>query len=165
MLRWDRGVLGLDAAPPGRKQRRSKTQMDSHEKDRLYRQGLEAFNSSRFFEAHELWEDAWRETQGPDKPFLQGLIQVAAAFHHNSRGNLAGTRKLLQAGLLKLDAFPAVHGELEIAPLRDAVRAWLAAIAEGHVPAEMNPPRIGHRFGEKRSAADSHAAALKKARE
>jgi uncharacterized protein len=141
------------------------SQMDSDEKDRRYREGLEAFNSNLFFEAHEFWEDVWRETQGPDRLFLQGLIQVAAAFHHYSRGNLAGMQKLLQAGLLKLDAFPQVHGELEIAPLRDAVRAWLAAIAAGRIPGEMKPPGIGHRFGKKGRTADSHAKALKKARE
>jgi predicted metal-dependent hydrolase len=116
--------------------------MDAHEKERLYREGLEAFNSSRFFEAHELWEDVWRETPEPDKKFLQGLIQVAAAFHHHSRANLLGMQRQLQAGLLKLEAFPEVYGELEIEPLRHAVRGWLAAVALGEVPKEMQPPQI-----------------------
>jgi predicted metal-dependent hydrolase len=116
--------------------------MDSHEKDRLYQKGLEAFNSSQFFEAHEFWEDVWRETAEPDRRFLQGLIQVAAAFHHYSRSNVLGTRKLLQAGLLKLDAFPRAHRGLEIEPLRAAVRDWLSAIAAGEIPQSLNPPRI-----------------------
>ncbi len=117
--------------------------MDSHEKDRLYREGLEAFNSGRFFEAHELWEDVWRETAEPEKRFLQGLIQVAAAFHHYSRENLLGTRRLLQAGLLKLESFPATHTGLEIEPLRCAVREWVAALISGEIPRGMNPPQIG----------------------
>lgn len=125
--------------------------MDSRERDRLYQEGLEAFNSSRFFEAHEHWEDLWRETLEPDKRFLQGLIQVAAAFHHYSRANLLGTRKLLQAGLLKLDDFPDVHGGLEIAALRSAVREWLAAIETGEVPVSLKPPRIGRSHGSHRS--------------
>jgi predicted metal-dependent hydrolase len=116
--------------------------MNSHEKERLYQKGLEAFNSSRFFEAHELWEDVWRETPEPDKRFLQGLIQVAAAFHHYSRANVLGTEKLLRAGLLKLEDFPERHGELEIELLRQAVREWLAALASGHVPRGMLPPQI-----------------------
>ena len=41
--------------------------------------------------------------------FLQGLIQVAAAFHHYSRANSLSTRNLLHAGLLKLDFFPEEH--------------------------------------------------------
>lgn len=116
--------------------------MDSHEKDRLYQKGLEAFNSCEFFEAHELWEDVWRETGEPDKRFLQGLIQVAAAFHHYSRENLLGTRKLLQAGLSKLESFPESHGGLEIEPLRCAVRQWVTVLISGEIPQGMNPPQI-----------------------
>lgn len=119
-----------------------KTRMDSHEKDRLYRKGLEAFNSSRFYDAHEHWEEVWLETPNPDKMFLQGLIQVAAAFHHYSRSNLPGTRNLLLAGLLKLDRFPEVHGGLEIQELREAVREWLAAIEAGEILDTRKLPQI-----------------------
>jgi len=116
--------------------------MDPHEKDRLYEQGLEAFNSRNFFEAHELWEDVWRNTSGPDKRYLQGLIQVAAAFHHHSRANLRGTRKLLQEGLFKLEAFPETHGGFEIEPLRAAVRQCLAVLGDRKTAEGMSPPRI-----------------------
>jgi predicted metal-dependent hydrolase len=119
--------------------------MDSHKKDRLYQKGLEAFNSAHFYDAHEHWEEVWLETPNPDKMFLQGLIQVAAAFHHYSRANLEGTRNLLQAGLVKLDCFPEVHGGLEIAALREAVREWLAALRTGEIPASRKPPKIARR--------------------
>jgi uncharacterized protein len=124
-----------------------KKRMDSHEKDRLYQKGLEAFNSGHFYEAHEHWEEVWLETPNPDKMFLQGLIQVAAAFHHHSRANLLGTRNLLHAGLLKLDCFPEVHGGLRIEALRKAVREWLAAIEAREILKGRKPPRIG-RHGE-----------------
>jgi predicted metal-dependent hydrolase len=116
--------------------------MDSHEKDRLYLKGLEAFNSAQFYEAHEHWEEVWLETPHPDKMFLQGLIQVAAAFHHYFRANLQGTRNLLYAGLVKLDRFPEVHRGLEIAPLREAVREWLAAIDAQEILDGRERPRI-----------------------
>jgi hypothetical protein len=92
--------------------------MHPYEKDRRYKKGLEAFNSGHFYEAHEHWEEVWLETPNPEKTFLQGLIQVAAAFHHHSRSNRQGTQNLLLAGLLKLDRFPEVHGGLEIEILR-----------------------------------------------
>ncbi len=38
----------------------------------------------------------------PEKTFLQGLIQVAAAFHHFQRGNCAGTISLLRSALRRL---------------------------------------------------------------
>src|SRR6202049_4253872 len=125
-----------------------KTHMDSREKDRLYQKGLEAFNSAHFYDAHEHWEEVWLETPNPDKMFLQGLIQVAAAFHHYSRANLVGTRNLLQAGLLKLDCFPKVHGGLEIEALREAVRGWLVDLGAGEIPDTRKPPRIGGHDGD-----------------
>jgi predicted metal-dependent hydrolase len=125
--------------------------MNSQEKDRLYQKGLEAFNSSHFYDAHEHWEEVWLETPNPDKKFLQGLIQVAAAFHHYSRANLLGTRNLLQAGLLKLDCFPEVHRGLEIEALREAVREWLTAFKDGEIYESRKPPRIRRHDGSRRS--------------
>ena len=119
--------------------------MDSHKRDLLYQKGLEAFNSGHFYDAHEHWEEVWLETPNPEKMFLQGLIQVAAAYHHFSRQNLPGTRNLLREGLLKLDRFPEVHGELEIEALRKAVRGWLAALKTGEIPKSEKIPRIVQR--------------------
>jgi predicted metal-dependent hydrolase len=119
-----------------------KTRLDFHEKARLYQKGLDAFNSGNFYEAHEHWEEVWLETPHPDKMFLQGLIQVAAAFHHYSRSNLQGTRNLLRAGLLKLECFPEIHGDLEIEALRKAVREWLASLDTEENHKSGKPPRI-----------------------
>ena len=116
--------------------------MDAQEKDRLYRAGLDAFNSARFYDAHEHWEEVWLKTSHPEKMFLQGLIQVAAAFHHHSRANLLGTRNLLREGLLKLDKFPEIYGELEIETLRATVREWLADFDAGEIPARRTIPQI-----------------------
>ncbi|MBZ5699998.1 MAG: DUF309 domain-containing protein [Acidobacteriia bacterium] len=116
--------------------------MDSHEKDELFRKGLAAFNSAHFFDAHERWEEVWLETPNPEKMFLQGLIQVAAAFHHYSRANRRGTLRLLQAGLTKMEPFPHVHRGIELEPLRAAVRRWLAALDAGENPEEDELPHI-----------------------
>ena len=60
------------------------------------------FNHHLFFEVHEVLEPQWMKEQGEVKSFLQGLIQIAVAFYHLGRGNLAGTRSLLHEGLLKI---------------------------------------------------------------
>ena len=127
--------------------RERKQSMDPQDKDRLFRKGLEAFNSGLFYEAHEHWEEVWLDTPDPEKMFLQGLIQVAAAFHHYSRANRQGTHNLLRAGLTKVERFPHVHGGLELEPLRVAVRRWLAALQAGEDPAKEEIPRID-RIGE-----------------
>jgi len=40
------------------------------------------------------------------KLFLQGLIQLAAAYHHVRRGTLRGAPRLFDAALRKLATFP-----------------------------------------------------------
>lgn len=119
-----------------------KTRLNSQQRDLLYLKGLEAFNTEHFYEAHEHWEEVWLETSDPDKKFLQGLIQVAAAFHHHSRANLLGTHNLLREGLRKLDEFPSRHGGLEIAELREEVRGWLTALAEASETGKFSLPKI-----------------------
>lgn len=94
----------------------------------LFARGIELFNTRYFFEAHEAWEEIWLHTAPPEKTFLQGLIQVTAAFHHHSRENLRGTKSLLRAGLLKLEDFPPHHRGLNIEKLREVSRRWLAAL-------------------------------------
>lgn len=116
--------------------------MDKHKRDHLFHQGVEAFNSERFFAAHEFWEEVWLDTPAPDKAFLQGLIQVAAGFHHYTRANRRGARHLLEAGVAKLERFPAVHWGLDVESCRDSARQWLAALAAGNGPIAAPLPRI-----------------------
>ena len=41
-----------------------------------YQVGIRHFNAREFYDAHEVWEDVWRESHGMEKRFLQGLIQA-----------------------------------------------------------------------------------------
>ena len=91
-------------------------------------EGLRCFHSEAFFEAHEHWELIWLAAPEPEKTFLQGLIQVAASFHHFQRDNCAGTISLLRSALRRLDRYPEVFAGVMVEPLRIAVRAWLAAL-------------------------------------
>jgi uncharacterized protein len=108
----------------------------------LFAHGVTLFNTRYFFEAHEAWEEIWLHTPPPEKTFLQGLIQVTAAFHHHSRENFRGTKSLLRAGLEKLDAFPAKHRGLQIDQLRAAVRRWLTVLDQENITHWPALPRI-----------------------
>ena len=101
-------------------------------------EGLRCFHSGAFFEAHEHWELVWLAAQEPEKTFLQGLIQVAASFHHFQRGNCPGTISLLRSALSRLDPYPEVFGGIVVAPLRVAIRSWLEALET--VPQSSPPP-------------------------
>src|SRR4051812_45722599 len=42
------------------------------------------------FHAHEVFEDAWKTTDGPDRELWRGLAQLAVGLTHAARGNLGG---------------------------------------------------------------------------
>lgn len=69
------------------------------------------FNHHLFFEVHEILEAQWRVEHDPPRLFLQGLIQVAVAFHHLERRNFRGAVSLLHDGLEKIIPYqPAFLG-------------------------------------------------------
>ena len=71
-----------------------------------FRAGLDHFNAGEFWDAHESWEAIWLEAESDVHLFLQGLIQLAAAYHHVQRGTFPGGLRLFDAALRKLEAFP-----------------------------------------------------------
>src|SRR5579864_180719 len=82
-----------------------------------YFKGIVLFNSAEFFEAHEVLEDVWRAAPERERKFLQGLIQVAVALHHHSRGNLVGCRSLLDRARRNLGTYPAEYGGVDLGGL------------------------------------------------
>jgi len=69
-------------------------------------EGVRLFNEEYFFEAHEVLEDVWHLERGEPRLFLQGLIQVCAAYHHFQNGNLVGAMALLDRGAEKMRRYP-----------------------------------------------------------
>src|ERR1700728_325704 len=120
--------------------------MKSMNKDEKFQRGIAHFNAAEFFEAHEVWEEIWLEEAEPEKTFLQGIIQIAAAFHHYCRENADGTETLLAAGIVKLARFPAHRRGLAIDELRSAAKQWARSIGKGEKPKRSEIPRL--RFSE-----------------
>jgi hypothetical protein len=67
-----------------------------------FEEGRAAFNRGAYFEAHELWEDAWRELEGVERVLMQGLIQIAAGLHHLRQRRPRPAAGLLRKGLEKV---------------------------------------------------------------
>jgi predicted metal-dependent hydrolase len=116
--------------------------MTTSEHREKFRRGVEQFNTRQFFEAHETWEEIWLASPEPEKTFLQGIIQISAAFHHYTRGNTRGARTLLDAGLRRLERFPDVHNQLALEALRAAARNWAETLTRGHDPGPARVPKI-----------------------
>jgi uncharacterized protein len=95
-----------------------------------YLEGIKLFNNEAFFEAHEVLEDVWRAAVPEHRKFLQGLIQVAVAFHHHNRGNLVGAKSLLARALRNLSGYAGEFRGIQLARLRSSLSAWQVALAE-----------------------------------
>jgi hypothetical protein len=108
--------------------------------ERAVRQAAALWNEHLFFEVHEVLEAVWKTAAGDLRQALQGLIQIAVAFHHHAHGNLRGARSLLVEGRARLAAVPAgtVAANTETllastAPLETAFRDATTAVS---------PPRL-----------------------
>jgi uncharacterized protein len=104
-----------------------------------FQRGLDLFNAREFFDAHEVWEDVWRTAPAEEKKFLQGLIQIAVALHHHSRGNSTGARSLLARAQRNLLDYPDFYARVNLAAVRAAITECEQALAAG---AALQPFRI-----------------------
>ncbi len=98
------------------------TEEEVQERRHILLRGIEQYNEGYFFEAHETWEELWLQSPWPVRRFLQGIIQVAAAFVHLVRHEYPGTVRLLKAALEKLESFPAEFQSIDVARLISEAR-------------------------------------------
>ena len=104
--------------------------------------GVELFNSGLYWEAHEVWEEEWTpDRKGPDSGFYKGLIQVAAGCLHYTRHNRRGAVNKWRSGTDYLRPYLPAHRGIALAPLVDAVRAYLAAMQTREWP-DLAMPHI-----------------------
>ena len=102
--------------------------------------GIDLFNRAQFFDAHEVLEDIWRAAPPENKKFLQGLVQVAVAFHHYSTGNRVGMRSVLERAIRNLAEPSGSFGQIHLAALLQSLDQWRKAIDNGSPPPAL--PRI-----------------------
>ncbi|MBI3989782.1 MAG: DUF309 domain-containing protein [candidate division NC10 bacterium] len=92
------------------------SQVEGEGVGRALKEAAALFNEGLYFEVHELLEACWMpEEDLLKKRFLQGLIQIAVAFHHLLNGNYEGAVSLLKEGAEKVKGYrPSYLGvELE----------------------------------------------------
>ena len=113
-------------------------------------EGVAHFNATEFWEAHESWEQLWLEADGDLVDFYQGLIQLAAAYHHCKRGTLRGAVRLFDAALRRLAPYPVHFHDLDRGEAIEAAKRHQAWAAE-HVNSDL---KLDSREFPKLSAAE-----------
>lgn len=104
-------------------------------------EGIDLFNACRYFEAHEAFEDLWREADGDLRPPYQGLVQVCAGLVKHARGQPEPASRLIRRGLRKLEAAPAgCLTEFNFPDFAAGMRAILERLESGR---SFPPPAMG----------------------
>jgi hypothetical protein len=105
------------------------------------RRAVALWNEHLFFEVHEVLEAVWKTASGDLRQALQGLIQIAVAFHHLAHGNVRGARSLLLEGRARLAAVPPGTVAVDASALLAATGPLETALRDG-APASVTPPRL-----------------------
>ncbi|MGB7564563.1 MAG: DUF309 domain-containing protein [Prochlorococcaceae cyanobacterium] len=103
----------------------------SPQQDPRFEAGLNLFNTADWYRCHDLFEELWHETMGPDRPALQGLLQIAVAHLHLERGNRNGAMLLIGEGLGRLAPYGDQALGLDLRPLKSVLDERLKALQRG----------------------------------
>ena len=92
--------------------------------------GISLFNRAHFFDAHEVLEDVWN-SMPRDRPsgrhlrqHIQGMVQLAVAFHHQSKGNHVGARSVLERAMRNISGADGSFPDLDLDRLRAELALW-----------------------------------------
>lgn len=72
-------------------------------------EGIKLFNDHDYFSAHDFFENMWNETDGNNKLFFQGLVQVLVGCYHIVCGNIRGAVSQFSKSKSKLKKFSPVY--------------------------------------------------------
>jgi predicted metal-dependent hydrolase len=117
--------------------------------------GVHQFNALDFWHAHESWETLWLAAETDVEQYLQGLIQMAAAYYHVRRGTVPGAVRLFDAALGRLESFPMVFCGIDRTAVDAAARRhreWVESVLQredlGARLADTDFPRLAFASGE-----------------
>jgi predicted metal-dependent hydrolase len=122
--------------------------------DQDFNRGIDLFNRAHFFDAHEVLEDVWRSLprDRPTRRHLQGMVQLAVAFHHESTGNHVGARSVLERAMCNLNGADRSFPDLDLDRLRIELELWRRYLDDsGRAGAEKDGKKIdGKKKDEKK---------------
>ena len=85
--------------------------------DARFELGMKLFNSCQWYKSHDVFEEIWHETGGPERQLLQGILQVAVAQVHLENSNINGATILYGEALGRLKNFQLGDLGIDIAGL------------------------------------------------
>ena len=117
--------------------------------DARLREGIGLFNAGRFFESHEILEQFYQGAEEVNKPFLEGLIELAVAFRlHTDFGEIKGPVRMIYQALIRFENYQTTYLGIRVKDLSEAVETWAKAAEAGGKPLASTPkiPLAGETF-------------------
>ena len=99
--------------------------------DARFEIGMKLFNSCQWYQSHDVFEEIWHETGGPERQLLQGILQVAVAQVHLDNGNINGATILYGEALGRLKRFQLNNLGLNILGLSKCISRRLEFLQIG----------------------------------
>tara|TARA_B100000212_G_scaffold171703_1_gene129056 strand:- start:170 stop:544 length:375 start_codon:yes stop_codon:yes gene_type:complete len=88
-------------------------------------EAINLFNSQKWYEAHDAFEDIWNDLVGDERQIIQGILQVSVSQFHLSKGNLNGAMILLGEGLGRIRNRVSDDLEIDLLLLCDSLESLL----------------------------------------
>lgn len=92
--------------------------------------GVEQFNRGAYYDCHDTLEALWMDASTAEKPFYQGILQVAVGLYHLQNRNWRGAAILLGEGSSRLLPFEPTYEQIDVTDLIDQATAWLTALQQ-----------------------------------
>ena len=92
--------------------------------------GIDQFNQGEFYACHDTLEAIWMEANIPEKPFYQGILQIAVALYHLGNHNWQGAAILLGEGIRRLEPFEPDYRGVDVSDLLDCASIWLDTLQQ-----------------------------------
>lgn len=92
--------------------------------------GIEQFNRGEYYACHDTLEAIWMEAPTSEKPFFQGILQLAVGLYHLGNHNWRGAAILLGEGTRRLEPFEPVYQDVNVTALLDCADEWLTRLQQ-----------------------------------
>ncbi len=111
--------------------------------DARLREGIALFNAGQFFESHESLEEIYSTTAEEHKPFLEGLIMLAAACRlYRDFDEVQGPVRMVRQALIRLENYQPIFMKVKVTHLIEAMEAWAKLAEADGKRAEAQIPKI-----------------------
>ena len=106
------------------------------------RAACELFNSQRWYEAHDAFEDIWNGLDGDERQVIQGILQVSVSQFHLGRGNINGAMILLGEGLGRIKTRQRIKIGMDLKSLCQTLEILLHKLHENKPITKNDIPYI-----------------------